>query len=388
MRAKALAGLVLALVAAHAGLVAASHDVRQSFDGALWVVILTFCAAGFTVARRQPANPLGWLLLWASALYALDGVSGGYAVLDYRRHRGALPFGHAAIVGQPAWALGMVLLGFAVALFPGDRPPSPAWRRLLVGYGVLGGFFYGSYILGQALVHVAHDAPIDGVGNYVGPEHGLGNVFVTAAWLSAPAVVAFWAVFVLRLARAWRHSGGDFREQLKWLGSGGAVSVVAVVVVVFTNGTPSDRAITDVAALGIAAFPLGLGVAILRYRLYDIDRLISRTISYLVLTGILVAVFAGMVVLVTDVLPFSSPVGVAASTLAAAALFNPLRRRLQLAVDRRFNRSRYDAEATVAAFSQRLREAVALESVEAGLLETVGSAVQPSHVTVWLRSTA
>ena len=139
------------------------------------------------------------------------------------------------------------------------------------------------------------------------------------------------------------------------------------------------------ATLGLAALPVGIGVGILKYRLYEIDRLISRTLSYLIITGLLVGVFVGIVVLATDVLPFSSPVGVAASTLAAAALFNPLRLRVQRLVDRRFNRARYDAEAIVAAFTLRLRDAVDLDTVRGELLAAVDGAVQPAHASVWIR---
>ena len=133
--------------------------------------------------------------------------------------------------------------------------------------------------------------------------------------------------------------------------------------------------------MSLLALPIGLGVAILKYRLYEIDRLISRTISYLLVTGLLVGVFVGLVGLTTRVLPFSSPVGVAASTLAAAALFNPLRLRVQRLVDRRFNRARYDAEETVTAFRMRLREAVDLDTVQRELLRTVDRAVEPAHTT-------
>ena len=139
------------------------------------------------------------------------------------------------------------------------------------------------------------------------------------------------------------------------------------------------------AFLGIFALPVSLAIGILKYRLYEIDRLISRTISYLILTGLLVGIFAGIVVLATRVLPFSSPVAVAASTLAAAGLFNPLRRRVQRIVDRRFNRARYDAEATIAAYTARLRDAVDLETVQRGLLEGVDQALSPAHASLWIR---
>ena len=129
-----------------------------------------------------------------------------------------------------------------------------------------------------------------------------------------------------------------------------------------------------------------MGVGVLKYRLYEIDRLISRTISYLLLTGLLVGIFAGVVLLTTRVLPFSSPVGVAASTLAATALFNPLRRRLQQIVDRRFNRARYDAEATVTAFADQLRSAIDLDNISQALVAIVDTSVAPTHTSLWLRS--
>jgi hypothetical protein len=139
------------------------------------------------------------------------------------------------------------------------------------------------------------------------------------------------------------------------------------------------------ATLAIAALPVSLGIGILKYRLYEIDRLISRTISYLLVTGLLVGVFLGLVVLITRVLPFSSPVAVAASTLAAAALFNPLRKRVKHTVDRRFNRARYDADATVTAFRLRLREAVDLDTVQRELLRTVDGAVEPAHTSLSIK---
>jgi hypothetical protein len=156
-----------------------------------------------------------------------------------------------------------------------------------------------------------------------------------------------------------------------------------------TIGNGSNGAfsvIGKVGFLGLIALPISIGIGILRYRLYDIDRLISRTLSYALLTGLLVGVFAGLVLLTTRVLPFSSPVGVAASTLAAAGLFSPLRNRLQHVVDRRFNRARYDAEATVAAFGLRLRDAVDVDAVLDELAAAAAGSLEPTHVTVWIRS--
>jgi hypothetical protein len=136
---------------------------------------------------------------------------------------------------------------------------------------------------------------------------------------------------------------------------------------------------------GVAALPVSIGVAILKYRLYDIDRIISRTLAYAIVTGLLAGVYAGLVLLAEQGLRFSSPVAVAASTLVAAALFTPVRRRVQHTVDRQFNRARYDADRTVTAFAGRLQDAVDAEAVRADLAGVVHAALEPTHVSVWLR---
>ena len=137
--------------------------------------------------------------------------------------------------------------------------------------------------------------------------------------------------------------------------------------------------------LTIVALPISIGVAILRYRLYEIDRLVSRTLSYAILTGLLVGVYFSVVTLATRALPLSSPVAVAASTLAAAALFSPLRNRIQHMVDRRFNRARYDAEEVVDAFTRTLRDAIELDTVSGRLAGVVERTVHPAHVSLWIR---
>jgi hypothetical protein len=199
----------------------------------------------------------------------------------------------------------------------------------------------------------------------------------------------FWVLAAAAQVANWRRSTGELRQQLKCLIVGTAVCVLSIVIL--ASGTASggnslvEEIWSQVPWVCFSALPIGIGIGILRYRLYEIDRLISRTLSYAILTGLLVGVFVGIVALATDVLPFSSPVAVAASTLAAAALFNPLRRRVQHAVDRRFNRARYDAEAIVAAFTMRLRDAVDLDTVRSELLVAVDGAVQPAHASVWIR---
>ena len=136
--------------------------------------------------------------------------------------------------------------------------------------------------------------------------------------------------------------------------------------------------------IGFLALPVSIGVAVLRYRLFDIDRIVSRTLAYAIVTGLLVGVYAGLVLLTTEVFGFHTPVAVAASTLAAAALFSPVRRRVQRLVDRRFNRARYDAETTVAAFADRLKDAVNLDAARDDLAQTVHEALEPAHLSVWV----
>jgi hypothetical protein len=136
--------------------------------------------------------------------------------------------------------------------------------------------------------------------------------------------------------------------------------------------------------IGFLAVPVSIGVAVLRYRLFDIDRIVSRTLAYAIVTGLLVGVYAGLVLLTTEVFGFHTPVAVAASTLAAAALFTPVRRRVQRLVDRRFNRARYDAETTVAAFADRLKDAVNLDAARDDLAKTVHQALEPAHLSVWV----
>jgi hypothetical protein len=215
-----------------------------------------------------------------------------------------------------------------------------------------------------------------------------GGSFAGLSWVLVPLFLVAWIAFVFRQVSAWRSASGLERTQLKWLALGSATCVVSAVLLVLVGdgATTGARVAGDIATAGIGVLPVALGVAILRYRLYEIDRLVSRTLAYAVLTAVLVGTFAGIVLLTTRVLPFSSPVAVAASTLAVAALFNPLRTRVQRLVDRRFNRARYDREALVAAFGAKLRDAVDSETVVRELAGAAAGAVEPVHVSVWIPS--
>jgi hypothetical protein len=184
----------------------------------------------------------------------------------------------------------------------------------------------------------------------------------------------------------YRRSSGERRQQLKWLLGGFAAALAGVVLAIALGHAPGFwRVVSHVAILAIFAVPVSMGVAILRYRLYDIDRIISRTLAYAIITGLLVGVYAGLVLLATGVFGFHSAAAVAVSTLVAAALFAPVRGRVQRLVDRRFNRARYDAERTVAVFAARLKDAVDLDTVREDLAGVVQAALEPAHVAVWTR---
>jgi uncharacterized membrane protein YtjA (UPF0391 family) len=384
----ALGGLTAVAVAAGGLLTVLAHDSRASFDGVLLLIIAIVAAVGLVVARRQPSNPIGWMLLVASTFFAGYAVAVLYAVLDYNRRGGRLPLGRVALAAEPSWIPGFVLLGLAVALFPDGRLASRRWRIPLIVYIFAGAWFCCAWSLAQATTHIGAGFDVDDVGNYSGQQVGFSAIAAAAAWAASPIMLLLLVAFVIRQAATWRRATGERRKQLTWLMCGGALSVVSIYLVSTNNTSSAGRVVTDVAAVGLTGIPLAIGVGILKYRLYEIDRLISRTLSYLVITGLLVAVFLGLVALTTSVLPFSSPVGVAASTLAAAALFTPLRRRVQRLVDRRFNRASYDADTIIAAFTIRLRDAVDLDTISQELQYAVKQAVAPAHASVWITPTA
>ena len=384
-----LGGLVLALLVAWAALTVLTRDLLVSYSGFLLVLLSGFAVVGVVVARRQPQNAIGWIMLAVAVIGAFATDVRLYLVLDYRIHHGGLPFGRAALFWNGGYTLLSLLVGMpAIVLFPDGRL-SARWRRALRVYFGLAALFMACQFAGAATVRFGSAVQVDRSGSYSGSASptGLGAHLQGWSWLLTLAFLGFWVSSVGHQVGAWRRSAGERREQLKWLAAGAACCVAgAVGVLVFGEGTSlTFKLLAAAAAFGITAFPLSIGVGILKYRLYEIDRLISRTLSYLILTGLLAGVFVGIVVLATDVLPFSSPVAVAASTLAAAALFNPIRLRVQRLVDRRFNRARYDAEAIVTAFTLRLRDAVDLDTVRGELLRAVNGAVQPAHASLWIR---
>jgi hypothetical protein len=239
-------------------------------------------------------------------------------------------------------------------------------------------------VFAPAVTAVArHDVRIDAAGNLISTGQPHGGLLAVAGPLGLGLIVVIVLSFVAHQVFSWRRATGERRQQLKWLATGAAVTLVVVVASLGFSSTP---VVGEILGIGLAALPVGIGVGILKYRLYEIDRIISRTLAYAIVTGLLVGIYAGLVLLATQVLQFHSSVAVAISTLTAAALFNPLRRRVQHAVDHRFNRARYDADQTVTAFAARLKDAVDLDSVRADLAAVVENALEPAHVSVWVRA--
>jgi hypothetical protein len=383
----ALGGVVLALLAVTVPLGAMDHSSVSSGGGGL-ILAPVFGVLGFVVAWRRPDNRLGWLLLGAVGFLVLSGAAGSYAVLDYRLRHGSLPLGWVAVLLQPGWAPAIALFGLSVLLFPDGRLPGRRWRWALGAYLAVAALWIAGTVIISVWAIVGHHVQVDSGGNLLAIDHppGWAAWWGTVQGLFFPVLGACWLASLAGQVISYRRSSGDRRQQLKWLIGGSAIAVTGgLLTVPFSNST--DRAlniIASVALVAVLALPLSMGVAILKYRLYDIDRILSRTVAYTIITGLLIGVYAGLVLLATEVLRFSSPVAVAASTLAAAALFTPVRSRVQRAVDRRFNRARYDADRTVAEFAGRLQDEVDLDMVRADLVHVVGAALEPAYVSVWL----
>jgi len=379
----ALGVLIIGTAPTHVSLDILTHQVRGDEQVTIdWMTAVGFAVpaavTGAVVAARRPGNPLGWLLL---ALFLFGGTpSGEYAFLDYGIHHGTLPLGQFAVALTGAWPVWLFLIALLLWLFPDGRLPRGRWRRVSVVLIPAGAVLSVAASAGNYRAVAGRAVPISASGN---PAANASGVWGLIENVLVAGILASWLVWLIAQLPKYRRSAGERRQQLKWLYSGAAALVVSAVISALTSGDSSSY-LQVVGTLGLAVLPVCVGVAVLKYRLYAIDRILSRVISYAVITAVLAGVFAGLVLLATEVLPFKAPVAVAAATLVAAALFNPLRRRVQHAVDRRFNRARYDAEMVIAAFTARLRQTVDLDTVQGDLVGAVDAAFQPAHVSVWL----
>lgn len=351
---------------------------------AFLVFVVAFSTTGALVGSRLPANPIGWLMCGT----ALSWVAAGASLVYAESILGDATLSPIwTVVVWPltwGWNVGIALAIFALLFFPNGRLPSPRWR-IAVAVVALG------TVLTEASNTLAagpiEDTTVTNPLGIRGAETVLDFAGMVGFVSSVLGVLAAVAAIVVRFRRA--H--GVEREQIKWLAYAGAVVAACVPAATAIETLIGTEAAADISnfiiTLSLALIPAAIGIAILRYRLYDIDRVVNKTLVYGLLTAVLVAGYAMSVLLVQSLLPLSddSPIVVAASTLVMVALFGPLRRRIQNIVDRRFYRRRYDAARTVEDFSARLRNEIDLDELTAHLLDVVSTSVNPSSASLWLR---
>jgi hypothetical protein len=350
----------------------------DSLEVVFIVAVVVLVSVGALITVRRPQNTIGWIFCASGLLWAVGGAADTYAGYGLRSPQVSLPAEQfMAWLGSWTWAppLG-VLVTFLFLLFPDGRLPSRRWRPVAwVGAAGTTGITV-AYAFGQR--------PLEGYPEIPNPFGIPGAAALDATFLLLPPVSLAAAVsLVLR----FRSATGEARQQLKWFAAGAAVAALCVLASVLM-GIAGIELADAVVVGGIACLPVATGVAILRYRLYDIDRIINRTLVYGLLTAVLgLSYVAGSLVFVLVAGPGSDPPSwlVAAATLAAAAVFRPARRRIQLAVDRRFNRRRYDAARTIEGFSARLRDEIDLDTLSAELLAVVDQTLEPTGASLWLR---
>jgi hypothetical protein len=338
---------------------------------------------GAVIVARRPRNPVGWLccavgLLTGPAFFGQD-----YAWYVLVHQPGALPGGLAmAWLGQWPWRVVLGLLSLLLLLFPTGRLVSARWQPVAWAAAA------GTVLLGLWAAFAPEPLEGAGLGRLTNPlgirgAEAIFRVLEAAAAVLLVATILAAASMVVRFRRA--H--GEERQQLKWFTYAAVLSVLVWLLFIVTGVADRLPAVfgIPVVLIWLVAVPAAIGVAMLRYRLYDIDRLINRTLVYGLLSALLGGAYAGLVLVFGQVLGRSSSLAVAIATLMTAAAFQPARRRIQQAVDRRFNRRRYDAARTIQAFSVRLRQEVDLDELSAELLAVVDRTMEPATVSLWLR---
>jgi hypothetical protein len=345
------------------------------------LAMVSAATVGAVLAGRRPRHPVGWLLLAIGLAVAALGTADAYAAYGLLARPGSLPGARwAACYVNESWVVLAALLGFVLLLTPTGSLPSPRWRwwAWLVAAAAVAAVMLNSDALDPPYQAVAvpfrvEDGPLAAAGR-------LGAVITLVGLLAAAG----------SLVVRFRRARGVERLQLRWMAAAAALvglAAAAILVSWAALGSAAQPLWEWVTALYLVGLPLATGAAVLRYRLYDLDRIISRTLAWTVLTVLLGLGYAAVVLLLGRLLPQPerSSLVVAAATLGVAAVFQPARRRVQEAVDRRFNRRRYDAARTIAAFSARLRDELDLDTLSAELLAVTDQTVQPTTVTLWLR---
>jgi hypothetical protein len=343
------------------------------------LAVVSAAAVGALVASRRPRHPVGWLLLGIGLAVAVSVLSEPYVKYGLLVRPGSVPGARSLVpLLYSTWLVGLGCAGFVLLLTPTGSLPSPRWRwwaRVAAAAPVL-------VVLGFA---VQPDP--------MAPEY-LGNPLAVPALAPGLLVAALAGIVVIvtglvvgagSLVLRFRRAHGTDRLQLRWLALAAACAPALLLAALVAGVLGRDAVVLASLSLCVALLPLATGAAILRYRLYDLDRIISRTLAYGLLTVLLGLGYAAVVLGLGRLLPEGSSLVVAAATLAVAALFQPLRRRLQAVVDRRFNRRRHDAARIIQGFSVRLRDQVDLDDLSAEVLTVVDQTMQPTQASLWLR---
>jgi hypothetical protein len=364
----------------------AGFDTLSTFI-ALGTFIFAFASVGALIASRRRSNPIGWLCLVAALAFAVAECMFAYTELG--TDGGFLPgAAYAAWLATSGWLVGLVAPAtFVLLLFPDGRLVSKRWRAVAIA---------AAAGLAAALTHESL-AP----GRLGGTRRALENPFGTSSLEPALGPIGAFAGIAILIAIVgsiaslivrFRRGTEVERQQVKWLLFAGALPPLAWVAEVFLEAVyGSSELAANVAntllSVGVAAIPIAIGIAILKHRLYDIDLIINRTLVYGALTALLAATYFSIVVSMQNVIPGAddSDLTIAGSTLAVAALFRPLRERLQGFIDRRFYRRRYDAQRTLETFTQTLREKIDLEALTRELVGVVDRTMEPTQVSLWLR---
>lgn len=350
----------------------------------LYLSVVSAATVGAVLAHRRPRHPVGWLLLALATCLVACGVTAQYVVYDLLIGPDALPAIRYVVRFYPATVIAAFgLLGFVLLLTPTGALPSPRWR------------WWANATVGALVVCLAGVMLLPGAADprdLVNTSPFDGRSFTGALRLAIQAGAAVGALTTVvaagSLAARFRHARGVERQQLRWVAIAATATVLACAVALASVSIPLDGA-PDLAswagALSFAVAPMALGAAVLRYRLYDLDHIISRTLTYGLLTLLLGGCYAAIVLTLGQLLGRTSSLAVAAATLAVAALFGPARRRVQTAVDRRFNRRRYDVEHTLAEFRARQQDEIDIDTVSADLLAVITETMQPTDSSLWLR---
>jgi hypothetical protein len=364
--------------------------LNDMFDA---LILLAFATVGSLIASRRPENPIGWIFCISTLLWALGSLMQEYAVYALITVPGSLPAGALlGVIGHWIGGIGwFLMLTFLLLLFPNGHLPSPRWRFLAWLIAVLLTVYSITFLLSPyPYANSAIDPRLEAVRNPMGILIS-NDLFDQLAGNIPLALFPTFLACIVSVFLRFRRARGVERQQLKWFAYGMILSILMLIVIVIlifsnVNGAPST-----LFYLAVVCIPISAGIAMLRYRLYDIDVLINRTLVYGSLSALLALFYFGLIFalqsLFQGMFAQNNAVAIVVSTLVIAALFQPLRRRIQSIIDHRFYRRKYDAAKTVEAFSATLRNEVDLISLREHLLNVVQETMQPAHVSLWLRKT-